>query len=191
MHFSQSKSTKCEIGCFAWSPWCRGKMKKTNLHREKAYAGGLQIMQHTCFWYADHDALNPRIFCDKYFLELMPFQCIFMGRSTYRVQHGVGVNNPSAIAAFVPSHFMALPEPHFLLCVPDKKWTTYVRDLQHIGIQHLPWRLANMHHQAGFNAYFAVKINKMWNFCLKLWFFRNHYHRDLKSAALDSACHKP
>ena len=29
----------------------------------------------------------------------------------------------------------------------------------------------NMHHSSHFNALFPVKINKMWNFCLKLWFF--------------------
>ena len=31
----------------------------------------------------------------------------------------------------------------------------------------------NMHHSSNFDAFFPVKINKMWNFCLKLWFFRN------------------
>ena len=29
----------------------------------------------------------------------------------------------------------------------------------------------NMHHSSHFNVVFPVKINKMWNFCLKLWFF--------------------
>ena len=29
----------------------------------------------------------------------------------------------------------------------------------------------NMHHSSNFNAFYPVKINKMWNFCLKLWFF--------------------
>ena len=29
----------------------------------------------------------------------------------------------------------------------------------------------NTHHSSNFNALFPVKINKMWNFCLILWFF--------------------
>ena len=37
----------------------------------------------------------------------------------------------------------------------------------------MPWTL-NVHHLSHFNAFFPVQINKMWNFCLKLWFFRNH-----------------
>ena len=32
----------------------------------------------------------------------------------------------------------------------------------------------NTCHWSNLNAFFPVKINKMWNFCLKLWFFRNH-----------------
>ena len=32
----------------------------------------------------------------------------------------------------------------------------------------------NMYHSSHFDAFFPVKINKMWNFCLKFWFFRNH-----------------
>ena len=36
----------------------------------------------------------------------------------------------------------------------------------------MPWTL-NMLHSSHFNAFFPVKINKMWNFCLKFWFFRN------------------
>ena len=35
-----------------------------------------------------------------------------------------------------------------------------------------------------FNAFFQVKINKMWNFCLKLWFFRNYLSYRLKTCAI-------
>ena len=49
----------------------------------------------------------------------------------------------------------------------------------------------NTCHSSNFNAFFPVKINKMWNFCLKLWSFRTAYCRDSKPAALDSACLEP
>ena len=35
----------------------------------------------------------------------------------------------------------------------------------------MPWTL-NMCHSNKFDAFFPVNINKMWKFCLKLWFFR-------------------
>ena len=44
-----------------------------------------------------------------------------------------------------------------------------------------------MCHSSHFDAFFPVKINKMWNFCLKLWFFKNHLSRDSKPAPLDLA----
>ena len=51
------------------------------------------------------------------------------------------------------------------------------QELLIIEIQNLctcmPWTL-NMLHSSHFNdAFSPVKINKMWNFCLKFWFFRN------------------
>ena len=38
----------------------------------------------------------------------------------------------------------------------------------------------NMCHSSNFNAFFPVKINKMWNICLKMWFFRNHFRQRLE-----------
>ena len=40
----------------------------------------------------------------------------------------------------------------------------------HCDFSGMPQTL-NMHHSSHFNVLFPVKINKMWNFCLKLWFF--------------------
>ena len=42
----------------------------------------------------------------------------------------------------------------------------------------------NMHHSSNFNALFPVKINKMWNLCLKLWFLRNHLSQRLKTYSI-------
>ena len=44
----------------------------------------------------------------------------------------------------------------------------------------MPWTL-NIHHTSNYNAFFPVKINKIWNFCLKLWFFRNCLSQRLKT----------
>ena len=46
-----------------------------------------------------------------------------------------------------------------------------------------------MHHSSHFNAFFPVKINKMWNFCLKLWFFMNHLLYRLKTCAIGFGMH--
>ena len=37
---------------------------------------------------------------------------------------------------------------------------------------------------SNFNVFFPVKINKLWNFCLKLWFFRNHLLQRLKTCGI-------
>ena len=47
----------------------------------------------------------------------------------------------------------------------------------------MPWTL-NMHHSSNFDAFFPVKINKMWNFCLKLWFFRNCLSQRLETCGI-------
>ena len=68
-------------------------------------------------------------------------------------------------------------EPYFLLYVSencDFSWTTYHRDSQQVPLDLACLEPLNMHHSSNFNAFFPVKSNKMWNFCLKLWFFRNH-----------------
>ena len=36
----------------------------------------------------------------------------------------------------------------------------------------MSWTL-NLHYSSNFDAFFPVRINKMWNFWLKLWFFMN------------------
>ena len=47
----------------------------------------------------------------------------------------------------------------------------------------MPWTL-NIPHSSNFDAFFPVKINKMWNFCLKLWFFRNCLSQRLKTCGI-------
>ena len=42
----------------------------------------------------------------------------------------------------------------------------------------------NLCHSRNFNAFFPVKINKMWNFCLKLRFFRNHFSQILITCSI-------
>ena len=42
----------------------------------------------------------------------------------------------------------------------------------------------NICHSSNFNAFFPVKINKMWIFCLKLWFFRNHLLQRLETCSI-------
>ena len=49
--------------------------------------------------------------------------------------------------------------------------TTYHRDSKPAVLDLALPRTINTHHSSHFNAFFPVKINKMWNFCLKLWFF--------------------
>ena len=100
-----------------------------------------------------------------------------MGRSRYRVlEHGVGVKwDPRRTAAYVPSHFMVL-NPIFCYVSPKivifhELLIVETRNKCH-WIQHaLNPKYAPLKQ---FWCIFAVKINKMWNFYLKLWFFRNH-----------------
>ena len=47
----------------------------------------------------------------------------------------------------------------------------------------MPWTL-NICHSSHFNAFFPVKINKMWNFCLNFWFFRNHLLQRLETCTI-------
>ena len=47
----------------------------------------------------------------------------------------------------------------------------------------MPWNLY-MCHSSHFDAFFPVKINKMWKFCLILWFFRNHLLYRLKTCTI-------
>ena len=55
----------------------------------------------------------------------------------------------------------------------------------------MPWTL-NMCHSSHFNAFFTVKINKMWSFCLACFYFSGTtYHRDSKPMPLDLAHLKP
>ena len=69
----------------------------------------------------------------------------------------------------------------YLPAICDFSGMTYHRDLKYLchWIQHAfkPYTICLSSH---FNAFFQVKINKMWNFCLKLWFFRNYlsYRRE-------------
>ena len=36
-----------------------------------------------------------------------------------------------------------------------------------------------------FDAFFSVKINKIWNVCLKFWFFRNHSSQRLETFGIE------
>ena len=47
----------------------------------------------------------------------------------------------------------------------------------------MTWTL-NIPQSSNFDAFFPVKINKMWNFCLKLWFFRNCLLQRLKTCGI-------
>ena len=42
----------------------------------------------------------------------------------------------------------------------------------------------NIHHSSNFDAFFPVKINKMCNFCLNLWFFRNCLSQRLETCGI-------
>ena len=47
----------------------------------------------------------------------------------------------------------------------------------------MPWTL-NMCHSSHLDAFFPVKINKIWNFCLQLWFFRNSLLQRIETSAI-------
>ena len=47
----------------------------------------------------------------------------------------------------------------------------------------MPWTL-NTCHSSNFDACFLVKINKVWNFCLKVWFFRDCLSQRLKTCSI-------
>ena len=47
----------------------------------------------------------------------------------------------------------------------------------------MPWTL-NTCHSSNFDALFPVKINKMWNFFLKLWFFSNCLSQRLATCSI-------
>ena len=51
---------------------------------------------------------------------------------------------------------------------------------------HWIWHVLNpkYDHSSHFDKFFPVKINKMWNFCLKLWFFMNHLLYRLKTCTI-------
>ena len=112
MHFSQSKSRKCEILAVSLTPPDKTKLKICiNLHREKVFAA------HIGFWVCQLLCTMLELCVRSTFWVIMVFS-IFMGRSRYRVlQHGVEVKwEPRRTAAYVPSHFHGF-EPHFLLCI--------------------------------------------------------------------------
>ena len=48
-----------------------------------------------------------------------------------------------------------------------------------------------MCHSSNFNAFFPVKTNKMWNFCLTLWFFRNCLLQRLETCSIGFVPLKP
>ena len=99
----------------------------------------------------------------------------------------VGVKwDPRRTAAKVPSNFMVF-NPIFCYVSPkimifQEPLITETCNICSIGFS-MPWTL-NMHHSSNFNVFFPVKINKMWNFCLKLWFFRNHLSQRLEICSI-------
>ena len=100
-----------------------------------------------------------------------------MGRSRYRVlEHDVGVKwDPMRTAAYVPSHFMVL-NPIFCYVSPKIVIFHELLIVETRNKCHWIWHALNPKYVPlkQFQCIFPVKINKMWNFCLKLWFFRNH-----------------
>ena len=137
MHFSQSKSTKCEILAISWTPPDKKLKKNFNLPQGKSVHKDLQICTYRFLGMpiAMHYGTT---LCDKYFLNYYGFSAFVMGRSRYRIlKHGVRVKcDPRRTAAYVPSHFHGC-EPHLLLCVSqncDFSWTNYHRDLQQVPL---------------------------------------------------------
>ena len=74
---------------------------------------------------------------------LKPFQCIF----------------PSQNLKFLPE-ILIFQEP---LIVETQKMSHWIHGMP---------QTLNACHSSHFDAFFPVKINKMWNFCLKFWFFQ-------------------
>ena len=62
------------------------------------------------------------------------------------------------------------------------------RDLQNMCIEFSTPQTQHMCHSSHFNAFFPVKINKMWNYLSETVIFQEPlYHRDLKSVVLNLA----
>ena len=96
-----------------------------------------------------------------------------MGRSRYRIlQHGVGGKmGTKEDCCICPIPFSWFWTPFSTMCLL-KVWffmNHLFRDSQQVPLDSACLSLKQ------FWCIFPMKINKMWNFCLKLWFFRNSY----------------
>ena len=134
----------------------------------------------------------------KYIVPLKPFWCIFPSQNQQNVKflpeilifwellivetwnkcHWIWhTSNPKYIHS---SHYDAFSQSKSTKCEIfgwnfDFLGIAYCRDLKPVPLDlaHLKPSL-NMCHSSHFDAFFPVKINKMWNFCLKFWFLGNH-----------------
>ena len=105
MHFSQSKSTKCEFfGCLLSSPW--QKMKKHQFEQRKGVWKGLKMCTYR-FWGMQITMHYVTTLCDKYLLSYEGFSWFVTGRFRHSIlKHGVGVEwDARWTAAYVPYHF--------------------------------------------------------------------------------------
>ena len=174
MHFSQSKSTKSEI--FAWN---------------FDFSKELLIVEtwNLCHWI--WHTSNPK------YVPLKPFWCIFPSQNQQNVKflseilisqepliidtwnkcHWIWhISNPK----YIPLSFWCIfpiqnqQNVKFLPEILIFSGIAYCRDLKQVPLDLTHLKTLNTCHSSHFDAFFPVKINKMWNFCLKFWFFRNH-----------------
>ena len=112
-----------------------------------------------------------------------------MGRSRYRIlKHGVGVKwDPRRIAAYVPIQCSWFWTPFSVICLL-KLWFF----MNHLSIEthnkcYWIWHVSNPKY-APLKQFWCIfasqKINKMWNYCLKLWFFRNCLLQRLETCSI-------
>ena len=171
-----------EILAVSWTPPDKKNWKKHQFAQGKSVCKGLQICTYR-FLGMLIIMHYVRTLCDKYFLSYYGFSAFSMGRSRYRVlKHGVWVKwDPRRTAAYVLSHFMVL-NPIF--CYVSPKIVIFHELLIVETCNKCHWIQHALNPKYAplkqFWCIFAVKINKMWNFCLKLWFFRNHLSQRLE-----------
>ena len=126
--------------------------------------------------------------CDKYFLSDYGLFAFFMRRSRYRVlKHSIGVQwDPRRTAAYHPipcswfwtnifcyvsPKIVIFHEPLIVGTHNKCHWIQHASNPKYVPLKQF-WCI------------FPVEINKMWNFCLKLWFFMNHLLQRLKTCGI-------
>ena len=160
--------------------------KNINLHMGKSVCKGLQISTYR-FLNMPIAMHYIRTLCDEYFLSYYGFSSFFTGRSRYRVLiHGVEVQwDPRRTAEYIPSHFNGF-NPIFCSVSPKIVMFQEPVIIENCNKCHWIWHSLNPKYVPlkQFQCIFPVKINKMWNFCLKLWFFRNCLSQRLETCLI-------